>query len=213
LLSIHLNNTNISPTDLLPQITSRGLHPQTLSAILSGTLLATRRAHGSPTAYRANPAAERARYSDADGEDGDQEWGVGVLRFGGAAEDEAERGFLSFFGVHGTSIYEVGSSFLSEERRERADGAQNNTLISGDNKGMAAYLYECRHIHLQLYLSFLAAFFPSFMSFHFHLFLVFALCLPRDTDADANPRSTQHLSSRTPCPGTRRTSRASCRAR
>ncbi|KAJ7351313.1 ceramidase [Mycena albidolilacea] len=131
--------------NLLPQITSRGLHPQTLSAILSGTLLATRRAHASlapgslalgtgrvengsinrsPTAYRANPAAERARYSDAGGEDGDQEWGVGVLRFGGAAEDEAERGFLSFFGVHGTSIYE------------------NNTLISGDNKGMAAYLYE-----------------------------------------------------------------------
>ncbi|KAJ7886869.1 Neutral/alkaline non-lysosomal ceramidase-domain-containing protein [Mycena olivaceomarginata] len=109
--------------NLLPQITSRGLHPQTLSAILSGTLLATRRAHASlapgslalatgrvengsinrsPTAYRANPAAERARYSDTGGEDGDQEW----------------------------------------ERRERADGAQNNTLISGDNKGMAAYLYE-----------------------------------------------------------------------
>ncbi|KAJ7846596.1 Neutral/alkaline nonlysosomal ceramidase [Mycena olivaceomarginata] len=131
--------------NLLPQITSRGLHPQTLSVILSGTLLATRRAHASlapgslalgtgrvengsinrsPTAYRANPAAERARCSDAGGEDGDQEWGVGVLRFGGAAEDEAERGFLSFFGVHGTSTYE------------------NNTLISGDNKGMAAYLYE-----------------------------------------------------------------------
>jgi hypothetical protein len=34
------------------------------------------------------------------------------------------RGFLSFYAVHGTSIYE------------------NNTLVSGDNKGMAAYLYE-----------------------------------------------------------------------
>ncbi|KAJ7872360.1 hypothetical protein B0H14DRAFT_3565918 [Mycena olivaceomarginata] len=83
-----------------PQITSRGLHPQTLSAILSGTLLATHRAHAlapgslalgtgrvengtinrSPPAYHANPAAERPRYSDAGG-DGDQEWGVGVLRF------------------------------------------------------------------------------------------------------------------------------------
>ncbi|KAJ7351342.1 Neutral/alkaline non-lysosomal ceramidase-domain-containing protein [Mycena albidolilacea] len=113
--------------NLLPQITSRGLHPQTLSAILSGTLLATRRADASlapgslalgtgrvengsinrsPTVYCANPVAERARYSDAGGEDGNQEWGVGVLRFGGAAEDEAERGFLSFFRVHGMSIYE-----------------------------------------------------------------------------------------------------------
>ncbi|KAJ6503191.1 Neutral/alkaline non-lysosomal ceramidase-domain-containing protein [Mycena vitilis] len=34
------------------------------------------------------------------------------------------RGFLSWFPVHGTSIYE------------------NNTLVSSDNKGMAAYLYE-----------------------------------------------------------------------
>ncbi|KAJ7300676.1 hypothetical protein DFH08DRAFT_828267 [Mycena albidolilacea] len=83
-----------------PQITSRGLHPQTLSTILSGTVLAAHRAHASlapgslalggrvengtikrsPPAYHANPAAERPRYSDAGG-DGDQEWGVGVLRF------------------------------------------------------------------------------------------------------------------------------------
>jgi neutral ceramidase len=34
------------------------------------------------------------------------------------------RGFLSFYAVHGTSLYE------------------NNTLVSTDNKGMAAYLYE-----------------------------------------------------------------------
>ncbi|KAJ7886830.1 Neutral/alkaline nonlysosomal ceramidase [Mycena olivaceomarginata] len=124
--------------NLLPQITSRGLHPQTLSAILSARS-SPPAAHTPPRARisrprhrargkwvdkpepdrrnRANPAAERARYMM-------REWGVGVLRFGGAAEDEAERGFLSFFGVHGTSIYE------------------NNTLISGDNKGMAAYLYE-----------------------------------------------------------------------
>ncbi|KAG1837418.1 Neutral/alkaline non-lysosomal ceramidase-domain-containing protein [Suillus subalutaceus] len=33
-------------------------------------------------------------------------------------------GFLSFFPVHGTSLYE------------------NNTLVSGDNKGMAAWMYE-----------------------------------------------------------------------
>ncbi|KAJ7818845.1 hypothetical protein B0H14DRAFT_2601028 [Mycena olivaceomarginata] len=82
-----------------PQITSCGLHPQTLSTILSGTVLATHRAHASlapgslalggrvengtikrsPPAYHVNPTAERPRYSDA-GRDGDQEWGVGVLR-------------------------------------------------------------------------------------------------------------------------------------
>jgi hypothetical protein len=73
-----------------------------------------------------NPAPERARYSDAGGEDGDQQWGVGVLRFGGAAEDEAERGFLSFFGVHGTSIYEVGSSFLSESELTDGRGAEQH---------------------------------------------------------------------------------------
>jgi len=61
-----------------------------------------------------------------------------LMKFTGASGD---RGFLSFFPVnndamrlyeeidsaaqvHGTSLYE------------------NNTLVSGDNKGMAAYLYE-----------------------------------------------------------------------
>lgn len=38
----------------------------------------------------------------------------------------ADRGFMSFFPVHGTSLYE------------------NNTLVSSDNKGMAAYLYESK---------------------------------------------------------------------
>jgi neutral ceramidase len=48
-----------------------------------------------------------------------------LVKFTGASGD---RGFLSFFPVHGTSIYE------------------NNTLISGDNKGMAAYLYESEFV-------------------------------------------------------------------
>ncbi|KAJ7074829.1 Neutral/alkaline nonlysosomal ceramidase [Mycena belliarum] len=138
--------------NLLPQITALGLSRQSLDAIVDGCLLATRRAHASlapgtlasgtgfvssgsrnrsPTAYLANPAEERARYADAGGDEGDQEWGMALLRFGGGAADnaqeeahDAERGFLSFFAVHGTSIYE------------------NNTLVSSDNKGMAAYLYE-----------------------------------------------------------------------
>ncbi|KAJ7702808.1 Neutral/alkaline non-lysosomal ceramidase-domain-containing protein [Mycena rosella] len=132
--------------NLLPQLTSLGLCRSSLDAIVDGALLATRRAHASlapgtlaagvgrveggsrnrsPLAYLANPAAERARYVGEGGEGGDQEWGMSVLRFGGGAgELDKERGFLSFFGVHGTSIYE------------------NNTLVSADNKGMAAYLYE-----------------------------------------------------------------------
>ncbi|CAK5267707.1 unnamed protein product [Mycena citricolor] len=49
---------------------------------------------------------------------------MSLLNFG-------SRGFISWFPVHGTSIYE------------------NNTLVSTDNKGMAAYLYECeRRGHL-----------------------------------------------------------------
>lgn len=123
--------------NVLPQITSLGYVKQTADAIVAGTVLAVTRAHmslapgnlrvgnttilganinRSPTAYLANPAAERARYEF------DQDKDMTVLKF----EDSSgnARGLLSFFAVHGTSLYE------------------NNTLISGDNKGMAAYLYE-----------------------------------------------------------------------
>ncbi|KAJ7683523.1 Neutral/alkaline nonlysosomal ceramidase [Mycena rosella] len=121
--------------NLLPQITSLGFVPQTYDAIVQGVLLAVDRAHASlktgslslgnttvtggnrnrsPTAYLANPAAERAMYVN---EGDDQDTTMSLLSFG-------SRGFLSWFPVHGTSIYE------------------NNTLVSSDNKGMAAYLYE-----------------------------------------------------------------------
>ncbi|KZT65421.1 Neutral/alkaline nonlysosomal ceramidase [Daedalea quercina L-15889] len=123
--------------NLLPHITSLGYVKQTADAIVEGTVLAVQRAHASlapgrlsvgnttvhganinrsPSAYLANPEEERAQYEyDVDKE-------MTLLRF-----DDTEgsaRGFLSFFPVHGTSLY------------------QNNTLVSGDNKGMAAYLYE-----------------------------------------------------------------------
>ncbi|KAJ6486736.1 Neutral/alkaline nonlysosomal ceramidase [Mycena sanguinolenta] len=121
--------------NLLPQVTSLGFVAQTYDAIVQGVLLAIDRAHDSlapgtlsvgnttvvggninrsPTAYLANPAAERAMYVDVGG---DQDTTMSLLSFG-------SRGFLNFFAVHGTSLYE------------------NNTLVSGDNKGMAAYLYE-----------------------------------------------------------------------
>ncbi|CAL1711862.1 unnamed protein product [Somion occarium] len=123
--------------NLLPQITALGYVKQTADAIVAGTVLAVRRAHAnlapgklslgnttvlnaninrSPSAYLANPAEERARYQF------DQDKDLSLLRFDDASGNP--RGFLSFFAVHGTSLYE------------------NNTLVSGDNKGMAAYLYE-----------------------------------------------------------------------
>jgi neutral ceramidase len=122
---------------LLPQITSLGYVKQTADAIINGTVLAVKRAHASlapgklslgnttilnaninrsPTAYLANPAAERALYQF------DQDKDMTVLRFDDSNGNA--RGLLSFFAVHGTSLYE------------------NNTLVSSDNKGMAAYLYE-----------------------------------------------------------------------
>ncbi|KAJ6544353.1 Neutral/alkaline nonlysosomal ceramidase [Mycena capillaripes] len=121
--------------NLLPQLTALGFVKQTYDAIVAGVVLAIDRAHTSlapgsltlgnttvvggninrsPTAYLANPADERALYVS---EGGDQDKIMSLLSFG-------SRGFLSFFPVHGTSIYE------------------NNTLVSSDNKGMAAYLYE-----------------------------------------------------------------------
>ncbi|KAH9888505.1 Neutral/alkaline nonlysosomal ceramidase [Cubamyces lactineus] len=123
--------------DLLPQITALGYVNQTAQAIVAGTVLAVKRAHASlaegklslgnttvvdgnrnrsPSAYLANPAEERARYQY------DQDKDLTLVRFDDANGNA--RGFLSFFAVHGTSIYE------------------NNTLVSSDNKGMAAYLYE-----------------------------------------------------------------------
>ncbi|ETW74738.1 hypothetical protein HETIRDRAFT_391411 [Heterobasidion irregulare TC 32-1] len=123
--------------NLLPQITSLGYVKETADAIVAGTVLAVQRAHASlapgklsigntsvvdgninrsPSAYLANPAAERALYQY------DQDKELSLLRFDDAQGNA--RGFLSFFPVHGTSLYE------------------NNTLVSSDNKGMAAHLYE-----------------------------------------------------------------------
>src|SRR6266850_815837 len=114
------------PENLLPQITSYGYVPETAEAIVQGTVVAVKNAHGnlvpgslslgsvtiqggnrnrSPSAYLANPAEERAQY------DGDQDTALTLLKFTDAGGEA--RGFLSFFAVHGTSIYEV-SRFLPQ---------------------------------------------------------------------------------------------------
>ncbi|KAL8852247.1 MAG: hypothetical protein Q9221_002849 [Calogaya cf. arnoldii] len=123
---------------LLPQITSKGFDGQSYRAIVDGALLSIKRAHEalapgyltvaetkildaninrSLYAYLANPEEERAKYQH------DVDKTMTMLRFR-RAEDGKDMGVLTWFPVHGTSM--LG----------------NNTLISGDNKGVAAMLFE-----------------------------------------------------------------------
>lgn len=71
---------------------------------------------GSAYSYALNPASERAQY------DSDQEDEFAMIRFNDDTSDP--KGLLSWYAVHGTSLYE------------------NNTLTSGDNKGLAALMIE-----------------------------------------------------------------------
>jgi neutral ceramidase len=82
--------------------------------INSGELLDTN-INRSPSAYTANPSEERAKYKY------DVDKIMTTLRFENAVGNFAA---LSFFPVHGTSMNNT------------------NTLISGDNKGYASYLFE-----------------------------------------------------------------------
>lgn len=68
-------------------------------------------------AYMNNPAQERAQYSDSV----DKE--MTVLKFQ-RASDSKNMGILTWFAVHGTSVY------------------QNNTHVTGDNKGVAELMFE-----------------------------------------------------------------------
>lgn len=111
--------------NLLPQLTSFGFVPQTASAIVNGTVLAAKRAHRSikagklsvgnvtildaninrsPSAYLANPESERAQYQY------DQDKEMTLLRFDDTSGKA--RGFMSFFPVHGTSLYGVNTCFI-----------------------------------------------------------------------------------------------------
>jgi neutral ceramidase len=125
---------------LLPQITSKGFNKPSYQAIVDGAVLSIKRAHESlapgyldvgsieiedantnrsPFAYLANPEEERARYKH------DVDKTMTLLRLAHATEDESEDiGVFTWFPVHGTSMY------------------GNNTLVTGDNKGVAAYLFE-----------------------------------------------------------------------
>ncbi|CAG8976308.1 hypothetical protein HYALB_00005714 [Hymenoscyphus albidus] len=129
---------------LLPQITSKGFDKQSYQAIVDGAVLSIKRAHQSLQpgyltagttkvfganinrslyAYLANPEAERARYNESTEDDGSVEKTLTLLRFQ-RASDGKNTGVLTWFPSHGTSM--LG----------------NNTLVSGDNKGVAADLFE-----------------------------------------------------------------------
>ena len=125
---------------LLPQITSRGFNKPSYQAIVDGAIASIIIAHDSlapgrlsvgsidildanvnrsPFAYLANPAEERKRYKD------DADKTLTALRFTRTDPDgDRDIGVLTWFPVHGTSM--LG----------------NNTLVTGDNKGVAAWLFE-----------------------------------------------------------------------
>lgn len=109
-----------------------------LDAIIEGAVLSIQRAHENLTtgyldvgtvnitdanlsrslyAYLANPEEERAMYNSST----DQT--LTMLRFQ-RASDGLNMGVLTWYPVHGTSMY------------------GNNTHVAGDNKGVAAYLFE-----------------------------------------------------------------------
>lgn len=129
---------------LLPQITTRGFNKQSYRAIVDGAILSIQRAHRSVQpgyltvghatakganinrslyAYLSNPEEERKKYNISFDDDGSVEKTLTMLKFQRASDDK-NLGVLTWFPVHGTSML------------------SNNTLISGDNKGVAADLFE-----------------------------------------------------------------------
>jgi neutral ceramidase len=120
------------------QITSWGFVPETFDAFVNGItesiIMAYKNAkpgklflsqgdlyesniNRSPTSYLLNPEDERAQYPE-----GDTDKNMLLLKMVG--EDGSNIGMLNWFAVHGTSMNNT------------------NTLISGDNKGYASYLFE-----------------------------------------------------------------------
>jgi len=121
----------------LHHASTSGFDKPSWEAVVQGALLSIKKAHESmkegrinwgkirlegananrsPTSYDANPEDERKQYGDNVDKD------LTLLRFSDL--NNKDIGMLSFFATHGTSLQ------------------QNNTLVTGDNKGVAAYLME-----------------------------------------------------------------------
>mmetsp|Transcript_3603 Transcript_3603/g.7287 ORF Transcript_3603/g.7287 Transcript_3603/m.7287 type:complete len:703 (+) Transcript_3603:1028-3136(+) len=125
---------------VLYQFTSLGYVEETMDAFVEGISQAIVEAHNnveegsisyttgnkllesninrSPSSYLLNPEEERAMYEDV----GDTDKNMLLLKF--AAADGSDIGMLNWFAVHGTCMNNT------------------NKLISGDNKGLASYLFE-----------------------------------------------------------------------
>eukprot|EP00939_MAST-03C_sp_MAST-3C-sp1_P004076 g4076.t1 len=146
-LCISGTHTHSSPAGFLThtifQVTSLGFVKQTYEAYSFGIAQAVIRAwakarparaflatgflndtniNRSPTAYLYNPEEEREKYKDQ----GDTDKYMTLLKFVADDAEETPIGMVNWFAVHGTSM--------------------NNTngLVSGDNKGLASYLFEKR---------------------------------------------------------------------
>ncbi|KAF2151481.1 Neutral/alkaline nonlysosomal ceramidase [Myriangium duriaei CBS 260.36] len=123
---------------LLPQIPSKGFNKQSYEAIVQGSIQAIQIAHESlqsgtiqigsiavpsanvnrsPFAYLANPESERNQYST------NTETNLTMLRLQ-SSSDGKDIAVLTWYATHGTSMH------------------NNNTLVTGDNKGVAARLFE-----------------------------------------------------------------------
>ncbi|KAI2788653.1 Neutral ceramidase 2 [Penicillium oxalicum] len=123
---------------LLPQLPNLGFDKSSYQAIVDGTILSIKRAHESltpgrlsfgsitledaninrsPFSYDHNPENEKAKYSAK------VDKTLTLLRFD-RESDKKTAAVLTWFPVHGTSLY------------------NNNTIVTGDNKGVAAYLFE-----------------------------------------------------------------------
>lgn len=132
----------------LYNITAAGHDEQSYAALVAGTFMALKRAHGnlqtaapgeilfnqgellnttiqrSLPAYLQNPEAERQRFVDVDGEPVTINRNSVTLRL---RRGETDVAMLNWFPIHGTSM------------------AQTNKLLSGDNKGYAAWRFEQDH--------------------------------------------------------------------
>ncbi|TVY80554.1 Neutral ceramidase [Lachnellula suecica] len=139
---------------LLPQITSLGFDKQSYQAIVDGAVLSIQRAHESLSpgtlsyadttvadaninrslwAYLANPAAERAQYTD------DTDKTITMLRFQ-RASDGLNTGILAWHSVHGTSMLENNTHVTGGMQAPDFGKARTDTIL--DNKGLSAYLFE-----------------------------------------------------------------------
>ena len=125
---------------VLYQFTSLGYVEETMDAFVEGISQAIVKAHNnleegsisyttgnklmdsninrSPSSYLLNPEDERALYEDL----GDTDKNMLLLKF--ASAQGTDLGMLNWFAVHGTCMNNT------------------NKLISGDNKGLASYLFE-----------------------------------------------------------------------